>query len=528
MLLFVLGWAWASALPSHATDSFMYLWQADLFQTTPVSEWLDLIKGFSKSFYSLLVALLALPGANLEHVGFFVSIVAGIVTVVVTGCSVVYFSGRTDNRPLWLSIMLVNFACGALALHPIFINYSSRILSESSFTALSVIALFFTILTARSSSITWSILAGAAIGFCGLTREVGLAFIPLFALLSFSCKTHWAKRLFISIVGCAVAIGINLPVLMSGAQSSMGEYNLAGHQATFDQLTKEKVFCELDADAEAFLIDSTSHVSLPELFLNDFGNMVCRTGANLYNLGIILKRLVGWVLILLALIGIGSWARDVFSDPAKLVILGFAAVTLLVYLPFHLEFRYLVPILPFAVIFSAAGLELLLSKASQTRIRPVFVFFIVVLLVGYSHCRTYAIQVSPQKNPASNLLEEQELGLWMKNKISPDSTVMARKPNVPYYANAKFVKLPFDDWSRIHHYACINGIDYLVLSQRYRWMRPQLDFLYDTSTQHSGVSLAADITAENGIRLVVYRFWCPKSDTTTKAGKSNNLLRYGH
>ncbi|MBN2053496.1 hypothetical protein JW905_01155 [bacterium] len=521
-----LTWLWARALPTHATDSFMYLWQAEQFLKTPGADWISLMAYLPKSLYSILLALAGLAGGHLETAGTMVALASGLITVILTGLSMIVLTDvESMSKPRRLRLVAV--AGGLTALHPIFIDYSGRILSESLFTMLTMLAVFFMILFYRSTHPTHLFLCAGAVGLSTLTREVGLAYVPVLAIIPLVGHAARRKRLVLLAGAMLVAVGINLPAMRGDARSSLGQFNMTVHREQFDLLAREQAAFGLDDTARDFAANLTTRVSLPEFISKNLGHFLQRTKANLPTLCVITWRMAGWFLFSLSVAGIGFWIKGGMPPRAGAMTLAFAAITLFVYLPFHLEFRYLVPIIPFLSIFAAFAVDHLLHAAERRRTRPWLMPLLLCVTMGWSYYRTYSIQAAPELNPMNNMTEEKELGTWLRSMIPPGSLIMARKPDVPYYAGGDYIILPFAEWRDITTFTCHRRVDYLVLSQRFQQLRPQLRFLYDSGQVPDNLRLLTDFKAANGIHLYVFKILCPSGEATAPARPEGISARFG-
>jgi hypothetical protein len=71
-----------------------------------------------------------------------------------------------------------------------------------------------------------------------------------------------------------------------------------------------------------------------------------------------------------------------------------------------------------------------------------------------------------------------DVGLWLKQNSSPQSMIMSRDTEVPFYAERRWAATPHEDYSRFIAYVRKRGADYLVVDEREATViRPQLDFL---------------------------------------------------
>jgi 4-amino-4-deoxy-L-arabinose transferase-like glycosyltransferase len=108
-----------------------------------------------------------------------------------------YYFGRNSLGLSRLSSLAVT---AFLALHPIFIFYSARLMSDVPFAALTLGLLLFACTAVRSPSPRWSLLAGLV---CSLAITMRLAGVALLAgvLLAFVARKLWRRALLLLLSG---------------------------------------------------------------------------------------------------------------------------------------------------------------------------------------------------------------------------------------------------------------------------------------------------------------------------------------
>jgi hypothetical protein len=76
-----------------------------------------------------------------------------------------------------------------------------------------------------------------------------------------------------------------------------------------------------------------------------------------------------------------------------------------------------------------------------------------------------------------------EAGLWLRENAVADALVMSRDPEVPFYAERRWVASPNEEYAPFIAYVRKRGADYLVVDEReVTVIRPQLGFLLDESS----------------------------------------------
>ncbi|MBE7470296.1 MAG: hypothetical protein DPW09_27760 [Anaerolineae bacterium] len=142
--------------------------------------------------------------------------------------------------------------------------------------------------------------------------------------------------------------------------------------------------------------------------------------------------------------------------------------------------RYFLIPLPILMIFTARGWTWLQERLPHLRLpflaQPVSLA--TLLVVATLALFTLADLSGPFLYPRP--LEYRTAGLALRGQIPPGASILARKRQVPFYANGVWVWLPFTDVDGLLAYAASHNIDYIILDQYTTpSLRPQLVGLLD-------------------------------------------------
>jgi hypothetical protein len=107
-------------------------------------------------------------------------------------------------------------------------------------------------------------------------------------------------------------------------------------------------------------------------------------------------------------------------------------------------------------------------------------------------------------------VEYKEAGKWMKAHLPADALILARKPEIAYYAGRLMHPLPNEDLIRVLGYARKKGIGYLVVDDYFIAPRPQLRFLLASDEFPADLALLHEARAPNGRKVRVFAI---RSDT---------------
>lgn len=322
---------------------------------------------------------------------------------------------------VFMIIPSVRWAVGAgltYALYPGAIYVTPSILSEPSFTFFLVAGVLSVVIAFQQDAPKWSAVGGILLGLAALCRTIALPLPFLFSavliLIVGVCVVpmRFSRRLLHSalLIGCTALVVVPWTirctrlserlVIVQGATSVLfyagtrTDWNQKDQESLWrkfatedpfgrrvttaktpkeladaDQVGSELAFQNIRANPRGYL--SLRARTFPFLFLTSFDNftglhksfsMAYREGAWL-TLFIKATLLIGFSLAptILGVIGLwGSW-RNVAAALASLVWIYTAAINF----PMWIEYRYWVPVIPFLLVSSTAGLHLLVTKLNR-------------------------------------------------------------------------------------------------------------------------------------------------------------------
>lgn len=194
-----------------------------------------------------------------------------------------------------------------------------------------------------------------------------------------------------------------------------------------------------------------------------------------------------YFLLFLGLAWFGSaWSRE---RAVKEIFLIGAVLPVSIFLAFHIELRYFAPLLPVLFLWLARGIRALgdwlqhtwanwnpaLNQSPRVSLVSSVVLSVVIL--------AYFLTLQPRvlSDGLANMNpSRREAGLWLKVNAAPDSLVMSRDPEVPFYAERGWVATPNEEYPRFIDYVRKRGADYLIVDEReVTVIRPQLQRLLD-------------------------------------------------
>ncbi|WP_303673513.1 hypothetical protein [Vampirovibrio chlorellavorus] len=363
-----------------------------------------------------------------------------------------------------------------VGVNPIVFKYTSDILSDTPFWALSMGAIYAVwrfqqaSIRQKAQAISWFWAAVMLIILCALTRQIGLALVLAF-LMVLAQRKQW-QCLLVAVVAFLITVG--------GWQSYEHFYRSA-HRSDISSLNQQGVQEVLDRSpikleyVKHFLIDKPVHLdenrsqANPRILAqNVLQRVEAYTQVTLDQLIPALKLRLGGPdspkinvahllplkLLVWVLFGVGLVALY-RAFPFAALYLGFSMGVLLVY-P-YISQRFLLPLYPLILLCLAWGLKQGLAALSQKRSafrqwQPVLVAVLTVLALTASLIQTlhwvsagYRLKVAHQ-GPSlrtGNRAYYQTL-LWIRDHTPADSLIISRKPPVTYfYSGRKSTAYPF-------------------------------------------------------------------------------------
>ncbi len=150
--------------------------------------------------------------------------------------------------------------------------------------------------------------------------------------------------------------------------------------------------------------------------------------------------------------------------------------------------RFLVPVVPAALLLAAAGIEPV-ARWARRRLPAVSEMragtLLVATLVAFGGAKT-AKAVATHSEP----VEYRVVGEWLRDHLPDDALLMCRKPEIAFYARRPMVALVAADPPALVAFARKRHVTHLVLDRYAVWgIRPALRPLFDPSHVEPGLVL---------------------------------------
>jgi len=428
---------------------------------------------------------------------------------------------------------------------------SGQVLTESTFIALSLLALDATLACSERPSVGQGILLGFACAMGYLTRGIGLLLFPLALVLlwwlarqpdngptlseetladpvrqtqavhshQLSLMGGWAPAL-VAILLTWLAVVAPYWAMLSATYghfviSDQAIWHVSGLSGTLQPKTDDiRLEGTLNQDGTDYALNDWFHAGRPGAGGPALGPLVRRYAQNLVALWYYIpEELLDPLTLMLCTLGLFGNAGVPRRQRAALILLWWM-VPYLVFQPLFLTLgRYLLPVVPLVLIFAGRGLltlqewaagRALLRQPKLTGADLAFlerVVFIVVFLLYTPGMIWPVTHVSPRYQN----LEARAAGLWLRAQ-QPSGGVFASSPVAGFYAGVSpNLVLPDADLEQILRLAQRKEVRYLLLEERrLPTSRPAslTALLYAPKEQlPSGVRWLHDVTTWPGYRV---------------------------
>jgi 4-amino-4-deoxy-L-arabinose transferase-like glycosyltransferase len=389
-------------------------------------------------------------------------------------------------------------AAALTALSPLLIHWSAHMLTESLFILcyVSAAALGWRAMTEQRCHLFF--LAGFVCALAYLTRVIGLTLLPVLVIWMMIV----ARRQRATIRSTAVflvAMGLGFLVLAGpywiSLYRELGQWTIAGSYGSV---------------ANVLALAGSSDLAVWE-----------RTDGRGESIGLVQKmsaNLSTYIGVLTATFSVGLlFAIAAVFPPARtkggtwylLTVIAAYVTALLLSIAVPLpgeRIRYSSPLAPLMMVLAAGGIARLAHLAARAASR-VTAGAAGVLVVSLAIQPLYlpGLYFAPlwKDTPPSR---HQIFGVWIRDHLPHPLAIMARKPYVPYYADAVWFMTP-TTIDGVLELARTKHVEYLILDRGTDpGLRPELAFLLDPDRAPNSLQLVASQKIENGpVIVALYR-----------------------
>jgi 4-amino-4-deoxy-L-arabinose transferase-like glycosyltransferase len=481
--------------------------------------------------YPVLIGFSYLFFRDSEVAAKFVSLIFGSVLVIPA-----YFFAREmyNEKVAWLCGLLIVF-------YPILIDFSTTVYAEALYLFL-LMCYFFTswkALNLRSNRLF--IVSGTLTGLLYLTRHEGAIYacITIFLVIIkiLYCKSRgiinetwkWMIQIFLLVISFTL---IAFPYIIF-LHENTGVWAIEGVSCV-NTIIGEFVEQGKNYDEVAYGILEDGTPTGPLLNVNEFiAKNIGKTSLVKYSIEHpreifvrYIKNLWGEYKILttevflipvLFLTGIGLfgtfWNKERLKKELFLIIM-FSPPVLTIPL-FYTKSRFFVTLIPLGLMWAANGIVEMREWFDRTvnnfdiknieRWQLLFSYVtLAIVLILFLPKILEPIKADPMREE----IEEKEAGLWLRENSKQGAVIMARFTIASYYAQGKWVALPYGNYVSVLKFARNNNVNYILFDNRTAGMRPQLAFLLNEKNTPSDLQLVYKWDKKPGYELRLYELKC--------------------
>lgn len=479
------------------------------------------------SLFSPLVALFHLLGNSLETSTILASLVPGSLLVIP-----VYLLGeRIYGRPAALLAALL------IIIHPRLVQFSLMGYTEALYISLLVSSMYLGYVSITGGGTFALVGTGVFLGLTFLTRNEGLAYLPIYLLLLVISKRtalggvprmQLALRAGVVLLGFALVVGAYYAYFSSrtvgGVFGAKGAVNLlVGDSFNDPEAWHRKVYGLAEDGVTPRLTEELKGVSPVQYIVRHPGSLARRYVRNLQAMAeFFLPRLiVSPLILLLAPLGLFSSAWDGRRWVAERYLISFFLFPFLFYPLFLVQPQYFLQALPILFLWTGKGAlaaEKWLQKTagnvgSSLRVPG---WIVPVLLIMTLLPITALLQVRENRRG----MEYKEAGIWMRENLPANARFMAWGPMIAFYSgNNNGLFLPSGSYDQLINFARHHQVEYLVIDEGSVAARPEIRFLVNGDRFSPELELVYKDNRRPAQRLLVYRI---AADGTARHSEGNS------
>ena len=423
---------------------------------------------------------------DIELAGRIVSLIFGVLLIIpVYYLTKIYY----NKKSAYIAVLFTTFY-----FH--LIHYSVETMVESMYIFLLVIAIYFGLFAINKKYSKYYIYSGIVLGLCYLLKPEAIMYILIIIFITFFYRLIDYKKntVFIQILKNIIFMLFFFFIIISPylllLYTETGQLNFSAKSQNLligeknDELSYEYMLFRLvDNNTKVNLDTFSAGVDPFQYIITHQQELTSRYITNIWEemTEYFPKIFPIW---LIAIITIGLFTKKWDKKRLKNEFYLFLTIILplLIFPFFHIMIRFLIPIIPFLLVWFSNGLIHLqdwfidtfrnsfninpkLDKSFFFKNLVVILFFISILPLNY-----YII-------PTHQHIEQKEMGIWVSENIE-DPVIMSRG-YASFYTKKIIYPVPYSNYTDLIKYAKYNNINYLIMDELTAEVRPELEFLID-------------------------------------------------
>lgn len=417
-------------------------------------------------------------------------------------------------------------AAALLAVIPLFVDYSSRLYSESVFIFFLMMTLYFAWKMLSRPNIFSALMAGLSLGlfYLGTPSAVFYFLVIMVLILAVGIRQKTLRSMVTPLAIFLVAFLIFAVPYILFLHSVSGGWTYTGKKADeqifaatrhlkYGTVEWEKEALTLTDDGRAAWLNRAGGQDLISFFIHEprVAADVFVSQTNILYSELLAKIIPLW---LLPLAGLGLFASA--WDKRRALATGYLLVMMtpiLVILAMYVTDRFFLPFLPLGLILVSLGwmklndwagdtVSLCFQGATKDRLMKLFPWIIGTLVL-------VPVLIFAAANVARQEYETQyrEAGEWVRSDTGADKRIMTLwETSSAYYAGGVAVILPYADYDHMTAYAAANDVDYLVVGQQpLQNLRPELAKSLSVEASHPQWKLIFTISPGTHREVMIFQ-----------------------
>ena len=398
-------------------------------------------------------------------------------------------------------------------------------MTEQLYSFVLVTALFYLYKGLKENRALDFSMAGLFLALAYLCRSEGILFFPvflLFFLLLYRKKRCLFRKSTLRNLALMtlffLLVSLPYPVFLkkhSGELSISGKTKLILLAGAMPLEKREKLLGKLKEDRTTFY-DYSELVKDKTVLGMILENPKVLLGGSVVQLKNFFATLFSWkvfplFLAAFVILGLfrGPWDQNRREQEGFILV---ACLPFLVFLTFRIWPRYLLPMTPLLLLWTARGVvsleDWIQQRAERTRTPPVpfqgWIRHLPLVVVTLPLLVILIAKPIKARMLVQAPVEYKTAGKWMEAHLPPEATILTRKPEVAYYARRNMHPLPNEELPVILRYARTHKIGYLVVDDFFIATRPQLKFLLEEERFPVDLALLHETEAPNGRKVRIF------------------------
>lgn len=405
------------------------------------------------------------------------------------------------------------------SFYPALVYLSTNVMTESLYIFLFLIIIFIGWLAIKNNRKMLFFFLGLLIGLSYLTRTQGFAnfFVmsSLIVLFMWKNKTFVLRNILFLFIGFLI---LSMPYILSLHQI-FGTWTLTPLLSggniintdidRYNVLEREQASGLKSENGELILFSKYKTApSLVSAFINL--NLLRRLR---FTFETFLPSLIPPIVLLFVFFALFGRTYDFFELKKHVYLICWVSSLIAFYIAFNALERYFVPILPIVMIWCAKGIVdfnrwlncMFQNIKKKVQIKKVIVFSFLVCLIFLSFLPKFYWPLDyyiKEEGP----LEHKEAGLWLKENLGPNRSIIARNRDVGFYADWDNYFLPYANYSDVIKYMQQLNISYIVIDEMYTAsLRPPIAFLINETNAPKELKVIYNQNRKLGHKILIYK-----------------------